>query len=166
MSFHEKSAWACLVTIVAVFVPYFVSVLQYPVTYIPLFIGAVALLIGLLIVFHLINALVSPEVLRRGDGPPRDERDQSIEQAAARTSGFVLGFVVLVWCLNAMVGIPVAAISNVAELAPRDQEQALAGFAVPAVDALRAIHMLFGGFVVSNVIYYAMIIVGYRRAGG
>ena len=97
MSFHEKSAWACLVSILLVFIPYFWLVLQYPVAYVALFVLAVFVLVALLTGMHLAFALTSSRTLQSGDTPPLDERDRRIELSAAKWSGIVLGFIVMIW---------------------------------------------------------------------
>src|SRR5262245_12129611 len=128
MSFHEKSAWACLVSIVLVFVPYLVVVLRYPASFFGLFPLAVLALIGLLTAFHMGNALATRSIRETGDTPPLDELDQLIELRAAKWSGLFLGAAVMMWCLTAMWAIPTLEIAD-------------------ANLALTAIHLLFAAFV-------------------
>jgi hypothetical protein len=166
MGFQEKSAWACLVSIVVVFVPYFGYVLRSPmsyVAYVGLFVLAVVVQIVLLVGFHTVNAIFSPDMRRTGTPPPADELDRMIELRAAKISGAILGVVVICWCLGAMVYFPAQGVLAVAEA---DRSAAVIDardFAVPVSSAVLAVHWLFGGFVIANVVYYGLIAWGYRR---
>ena len=191
MSFHEKSAWASLVAILLVFVPFFVvvfSVPGYPIV-IPAFIAAVVVLTVVLAVVHIFFALGSARIRRTGDVPPRDEREIAIELRSTKIAGFVLAFVVMTWCLAAYAGIPISRVRHHRAMAAADavrlaevQESAIADAAtadpatpdagnlslshllpVPAHDALFFVHILFSGFVLANVVYYASLVFGYRR---
>ena len=164
MSFHEKSAWACLISILLVFVPYFWYVFQYPVAFVGLFVIAVVVLVALLVGFHVANALLSASIRKSGDTPPLDERDVKIEMWSAKIAGIVLGFLVMVWCLTGMVGIPLVAAVNANEIASSPVGQAVSEFTIPAAQALTWVHMMFAAFVVANLTYYLMIIVTYRRS--
>lgn len=158
MNFQEKSAWACLGAILVVFSPYFWLVLKHPLAFIGLFPLAVAILVVLLIGFHIANALATRSIRTTGDTPAPDELDRLIELHAAKRSGLVLAFAVVAWCLGALFAVPSI---GIAEQAP--------GIAAPIAPhisaniALRAIHLLLAGFVVANLVYYASIILGYRR---
>ncbi len=164
MSYHEKNAWACLVSLLAVFVPYFLYVYQNPFAFFGLFVFAVIVLVGMLVVFHIVNAMVSPTIRQTGDTPLLDERDQKIETWSAKISGWVLGFMVLIWCLNAMYGIPIVASMQIAKQPGSITiDSAMNDFSIPAIQALFWVHTLFAAFVVSNLTYYSMIILGYRR---
>lgn len=164
MSFHEKSAWACLLGILLVFVPYFYVVFQYPLAFVGLFAVAVAALCLFLIVFHTLNAIMSPSIRKSGDAPKRDELDRMIELQAAKISGIVLGVVVIAWCLLAMLGGPILGIRQIAAAkAATDSLATPEQFAIPLGSALMAIHTMFAGFVVANLVYYGSLIVGYRR---
>ena len=162
MGFHEKSAWACLLGILLVFIPYFVVVLQNPMAFVGVFIVAVFVLVAFLSSFHIFNAIMSPSIRRTGDVPPHDELDRLIEMRAAKISGIVLAVTVIVWCFNAMIGVPLIGVQEIAnsELGGGPKS---AQFAIPVNQALFAIHLLFAGFVIANVVYYGSIIVGYRR---
>lgn len=151
MNFHEKSAWACLLSIVVIYGPYFLLVFRYPMAYIGLFGLAVIALAVLLAVFHIINAIVTPSIRNKGDMPAQDELDRMIEMRAAKLSGIVLSVAVMVWCLIAMFVLPTLGIS----------EQA-ATFAIPVIQALTGIQLLFAGFVVANLVYYGTIVASYR----
>ena len=163
MSFHEKSAWACLVAVVLVFVPYFVHVLRYPMAFVALFVFAVIVLVALLAGFHIVNALVTPSIRETGDTPRHDELDRLIELRASKLSGIVLGIAVLLWSIAAMLGVPAAGVSEIVKAKAESAIVAPTQLAVPMNYALTAIHLLFAGFVAANVIYYGTIIAGYRR---
>lgn len=158
MGFHEKSAWACLLSILAVYVPYFWVVLRHPMA-LGLFVFAAALQAALLVAFHLANAIATRSIRRTGDTPPLDELDRIIELRAAKRSGLVLAVAVMTWCLAAMFGAPAvgAAATAAADFA------APSGPAVPVLLALTAVHALFAGFVLANLVYYGSIVAGYRR---
>ena len=156
MSFHEKSAWASLLAVGLVFTPYFVVVLRYPLAFGILVVAVIALVL-ILMGFHSINAISSTLIRKRGTTPPIDELDQLIELRAAKRAGFVLAFAVLTWCLLAMVFVPVW---GVAAGGPSNN---LAEFRLPITQVLTAIHWLFASFVLANCVYYASIVVSYRK---
>ena len=171
MSFQEKSAWACLVSIVGVFVPYLVVVLREPMAFVGLFPLAVLVQVLLLGAFHAVNAIVTRSIRRSGETTALDELDRLIELRAAKVAGVVLSVVVMSWCLLAMVGAPVLGVNGLRQasagaVASSTSTAAAAGtasFQVPVTQALVAVHLLFAGFVVANVVYYGVIIWGYRR---
>jgi hypothetical protein len=90
MSFREKSAWACLVTTLIVFVPYFTHVFEllaegrlttgHAVTF---FVLAVAFMVLLNVVAQIGIVIVSGR-------QPKDERDAAIESTSIRYAYFVL----------------------------------------------------------------------------
>lgn len=155
MGFHEKSAWAALGAIVLVFVPYFVVVFQHPMAYIGMFVLAVMVQVVLLTVFHVVNALATPEIRKSGDTPKLDELDRWIELRAAKLSSLLLSVVVMSWCMAAGFLIPTLAGASGTGDASR--------FVVSGFQAAMGLHVLFAGFVLVNVIYYATIVTGYRR---
>ena len=167
MSFHEKSAWACLVAIAALFGPYFFVTFT-RVEPLPFFADTIAVLgISLILavalaVVHIVFALTSAYVRRQGALPPPDEREARIELLAAKIAGLVLGMVVLLWCLTAYVGIPVNTIQELAANQPPAPD--FKQFAVRAQDAMFFVNLLFAGFVLANVVYYAAMVIGYRRS--
>lgn len=163
MSFHEKSAWACLLSILLVFIPYFAIVFQQPMAFVGLFVAVVIALVILLTAFHIVNSIVTPSIRRTGDVPKHDELDRVIELRASKISGIVLGVFVICWLMNAMYGIPAIGVSQLSQSEPVDGAEAMLQFSIPAFYALQAVHTLFAGFVVANVVYYGSIIVGYRR---
>ena len=152
MSFHEKSAWACLVSIVFVYIPYFALVFQYPLAYVGLFPLAAVLLTVLLTAFYLVNAIVTPSIRKRGSSPAHDELDRVIELRAAKLSGFVLAFAVMTWCLLAMFLVPTLGIGQFAHVKLPDTLMAPSQFQVPMSQALTAIQLLFAGFVIANIV--------------
>ena len=161
MGFREKSAWACLMGIALVFIPYFVVVFRYPMAFVGLFVLTVIVQVIFMTVFHVVNAIMSNSIRKTGDSPPRDELDRMVELHAAKFSGVVLGVTVIAWCLIAMYGAPTMAAQ---EIVPDDgAELSTTQFAIPVVNVLLAVHMLFAGFVMTNLIYYGSIVVSYRR---
>jgi len=163
MSFHEKSAWACLIAVLLVFVPYFALVLRYPMAFVALFVLAVFVLVALLAGFHIFNSLLTPSIRETGDTPQHDELDRLIELRAAKLSGLVLGIAVLLWSIAAMFGAPAAGVSEFVKAQAENALVAPTQLVVPLSFALTAIHLLFASFVAANVIYYGTIIAGYRR---
>lgn len=187
MSYHEKSAWACLSSILLVYIPYFAVVFSNPgYLVVPLaFISAVIVLVIILVVSHVLFAIHSPKIRKKGQIPPRDEREMSIELRAMKVSSYVLSVIVITCCVSAYIGIPIARIkqhtvvSSVNELqSGANQElvnQTMANqiqgdlslsnlLPIPTHDALLFVHVLLMGFVISNIAYYAAIVFGYRRS--
>lgn len=164
MGFHEKSAWACLLGIVLVFVPYFVVVFKYPMAFVGVFVLAVIVLTVFLIAFHLVNAVMSRSIRMTGDSPPKDELDRIIEFRAAKISGVILGIVVIFWCMIAMYGAPALGVHEIVLANANDGTGLLPSkFAIPVIDVLLAVHVLFAGFVIANLAYYGTIVVSYRK---
>lgn len=169
MSFHEKSAWACLVSIVVVYVPYAWVISRHPWSFLGLFPVAVVAQILLLVVFHAANALMTRSIRVTGKVPPPDELEQHIELTAAKFAGFVLAFIVMSWCLVAMAFLPaegfraVTANGGAHEVVLGQEPHSPARMMVSATDALVGIHGLFLGFVLANLAYYGGIVLGYRR---
>lgn len=153
MSFHEKSAWACLLGIGLIYFPYFVVAFSSPPAALGLFWLAAAGLAALLVGFHCLNAVATRSVRTLGQGPPLDELEQKIELRAAKFAGFILAFAVMSWILVAQYGVPV-----LARLGKTGADHSISVIAV-----LAAIHWLFAGFVVANLAYYGAIVFGYRR---
>ena len=160
MGFHEKSALACLVSILMVYSPYFWMVYQYPMAGLGLFIVAAIALIVLLTVFLIVNALATRSMRKSGDSPQMDELDRIIELQAAKVSGLVLALVVIGWCIVTMYGAVGASISTSETVSPSSVEPILV---FSLIDALTGIHTLFAGFVIANITYYGRIVFGYRR---
>lgn len=163
MAFHEKSAWVSLLSIVGVFVPYFVVVFQQPMAFASLFVVAVIVLVFLLTGYHIVNSIVTASIRKRGDIPPQDELDRLIELRAAKISGIVLAAVVICWCMLAAFGAPALGVSVIVNTSGLESSTSPDQFSIPVFSALTAIHVLFAGFVVSNVVYYGAIITGYRK---
>ena len=162
MGYKERSAWACLWSIIVVFTPYFGFVFNYPMAYVALFATAVVGLVALLIGFHIVNSIATASIRRAGDVPVPDELDRTIELRAAKLAGIILAAAVLGWSIAAMVGVPAAAVSNIAPT-NADRVVTASDFAVAVPEVMRWIHTLFAGFVISNVTYYGAIVIGYRR---
>jgi hypothetical protein len=163
MSFHEKSAWACLVGIGVVYVPYFTVVLRFPMAALGLFgLSAIALVV-ILVVFHTVNAIATKSIRSHGEAPPVDELDQRIELKAAKWAGFVLSIAVLSWIIIAMYSAPVIGASAAEQGKLAGNEISGLNFAIPVFSAMVAVHWLFAGFVIANMAYYGGIVLGYRR---
>jgi len=104
-SFEEKSVWIQLVSMVVVIGSYFVVValmvskgITNLIAFVPLFIVAVALLVIVLIVGHIVAAVASrPE--------SRDERDRLIEWRAESNSSWILRVGVLAAITGLVVSI-------------------------------------------------------------
>ena len=164
MGFHEKSAWACLLGTALVFTPYFVVVFRSPTAFVGLFVLAVMVQVIFMAVFHAVNAIMSHSIRMTGDAPPRDELDRMIELRAAKISGVILGMVVICWCMIAMFGAPTMGVQEIALAKALDgAELSTTQFAIPLANVLLAVHMLFAGFVMANLVYYGSIVVSYRR---
>lgn len=152
MSFHQKSAWACLLSIVLVFTPYFYVVFQFPLSFVGLLPLAVIAISVLLTAFHIVNAVTNRAIRKSGHTPPRDELEKMIELKAAKWSGVVLAFAVATWCFFAMFAV--------LGLGIRAENMAFQG---STSQILMAIQTLFAGFVIANMAYYGGIIIGYAR---
>ncbi len=163
MSYHEKSAWACLISIVVVFAPYFLVVFGHPTAYVGLFVAAVVGLITLLVGFHVVNAIVTASIHKTGHTPKADELDQIIELRAARLSGLVLGIIVLAWSVGVMLGAPVLGAVDTAHKNFAGEPVDASDFAIPVSNAVFWVQVLFAGFVAANVTYYGKIVASYRR---
>lgn len=167
MSFNEKNAWACLLAIIAVYVPYFYFVSLEPLAglgSIIWFVIAVVFLAVLLALFHTVNALFSPRIRKTGNTPPLDERDRHIDAFATKVSAIVLAIGVISWCINAMMRIPLAGFGNMIEVKSSEETVDLADMTISAIDALAWVQVLFFGFVLANAVYYATMIFCYRRS--
>ena len=161
MTFYEKNAWFCFFALLIVYVPYFVFSFMDPAISFPLYFAAVAMLIVVLVLFHAVNAVSSPRIRKTGSSPPKDERDAGIEINSAKFAGIVLSVVVTFWSLAALVGLA-ALISHSMPLQAEPMKN-LGSVKIPVMPVLLGFHVLFAGFVVANLCYYASIIYGYRR---
>lgn len=159
----RKSAWVSLLSLVGVFVPYFVVVFQHPLAFVGLLAGAVIVLVVLLTGFHLVNAVATASIRKRGDVPPQDELDQLIDLRAARVAGVVLAFVVVAWFLIVAFGAPILGTNGNVSSIGLDPSAASSLVTISVWQALIAVHALFAGFVISNLVYYGAIIAGYRK---
>jgi hypothetical protein len=163
MSFHEKSALACFISICLVYVPYFVLVFRFPMAALGLLWVSAVGLVTLLTGFHIVNALATRSIRTSGDVPPVDELDQRIELKAAKWAGFILAFAVMTWILVAMYALPGLGNSMLDQTQATGNGGSLARYAIPMVTAMTAVHWLFAGFVLANIVYYGGIVFGYRR---
>ncbi len=163
MSFHEKSALACLISIGCVYFPYFVVVFRFPMAALGLFWVSAAALVVLLTVFHIANGIATRSIRTTGEVPPVDELDQKIELKAAKWAGFILAFAVATWILIAMYSIPAIGSGVFEQAKAIGNEVSPFNFAIPVFTAMAALHWLFAGFVLANIAYYGGIVIGYRR---
>lgn len=164
MGFHEKNAWACLLGIALVFIPYFMVVFRFPMAFVGLFVLAVIVQVIFMTVFHIVNAIVSRSIRKAGGSPPLDELDRMIELRAAKISGVVLGVIVILWCMIAMYGAPAMGVQEVILAnATGGTEHSPSQIVIPVMNVLLAVHTLFAGFVIANLVYYGSIVVSYRR---
>lgn len=163
MSYHERNAWACLIAIVIVFVPYFAVVLPQPMAFVGLFVLAVLGLIALLVGFHAVNAIATAAIRQKGDAPALDELDRMIEFRAAKLSGLVLGGIVLAWSIGVMYGAPAVGVAEIATANAANAPVDASDFAIPVSNAVFWVQVLFAGFVAANATYFGRIVVGYRR---
>ena len=163
MGFREKNAWFCGLSILVVFMPYFYFVLHYPMAQVAFFLIAVISLVLMLSGFHAINAIATKSIGDSGDVSHLDELDKVIELRASKWAGIVLGVAVLLWSLAAMIGVPIEGVSSVVALQQTEASANDSDFSIPGANAMFWIHLLFGGFVLSNLVYYGKIVAGYRR---
>ncbi len=154
MGYQEKNAWACVCSILVVFTPYFWFVFNNPMAHAALFPVAVAALVALLIVFSVVNSIATSSIRKSGNVPLPDELDRIIELRASKLAGILLATAVMAWSMVAMLGVPAAGV---------DLPVATSDVAIGVPEAMNWIHLLFAGFVISNIAYYGAIVVGYRR---
>ena len=139
MSFREKSAWACLLTTLAVFLPYFVYVFwrfgheeRGTLSVTPEFIAAVVFAIVLNVGVHIAIAV-------RTRLEPKDERDRAIEATSYRNAYYVF-----LSCVGMILFIPMPWLNHTMTLALMNQ-------------------VLFVCFIVAETTRYLTQAVGYRR---
>ena len=70
---------------------------------------------------------------------------------------------VLFWSLAVMIGVPIEGVSNVAAVRQTEALVNETDFSIHVTTAMFWIHLLFAGFVLSNLVYYGKIVAGYRR---
>ncbi len=132
-------------------------------SHVAFFFIAVLSLVLLLSCFHAINVIATKSIRDSGNFPKLDELDKVIELRASKWAGVVLSVAVLFWSLAAMMGVPIEEISNIAGQQQTEASVNESDFSIPVTKAMFWIHLLFGGFVLSNLVYYGKIIAGYRR---
>ncbi len=146
MSYREKTAWACLITTLLVWVPYFAYVIQllrrHELTggeILGAFIGAVVVQIVLQIMAGIAIAIRSKQ-------EPKDERDQAIEAKSSRYAYFVLG---------ACVFVAPWVVAPIVMAGEGDFAQLLTPIAIS--------QMVLFCFVVAETVRFAIQVVCYRR---
>ena len=147
MSFREKTAWACFLSTILIWAPYFWNVLKLFRAHEPsggailgMFIGAVVLQVVIMIVAAIVIAIFSKQ-------EPKDERDILIEAKASRNAYFVLGFFIMfagAWIF--MYGFAAGE-----------------GLFTQVVTPLVISQLIFFCFVAAETARYASLIVSYRR---
>jgi len=162
MGYQERNAWACACSILVVYTPYFWFVFNNPMAYVALFAIAVAGQVALLTGLHIVNSIATSSIRKSGDVPVPDELDRTIELRASKLAGILLATAVLGWSMAVMVGVPAAGVTNIAA-ANADRPVTTSDFVIEVPEAIRWIHMLFAGLVISNVAYYGAIVFGHRR---
>ena len=147
MSLREKSAWVCLITILIVFVPYFVFLLP------KLWQGeggaglVLGAFIGATIFCAVLSTILAIAVAVSTKDEPKDERDVLIEGKANRNAYYVL----LTLCFLALSSILLVGLGS--------PETMLPTYARPAF--VSQIFLLC--FVIAEVTKYATQVVCYRR---
>lgn len=158
MTIHEKSAWVSIIAIVVLYVPYFMAVHTNPMESIARFwiLGVgMAVIMG---VFHTIDAIVSV-LLHRGETMGIiDELDRVIQQQAAMYAGSTLAFIVVIWVIVMMYILPIMGRTVIEQTS--DMNVPYIAWSIEQV--MRAVQWLFAGFVLANIVYYAVVIVRYR----
>ncbi len=145
-SFREKTAWACFLITLLVWVPYFAHVLQLfrhneltAGRVLGMFIGAVVVQVAIQIVAAVAIAIHSKE-------EPKDERDLAIEARAAKNAYFVLCSLVF------MAGWIVWSVAAVGEEA--------AGL---AITPLLISQLVLFCFILGETVRFGTQVVSYRR---
>lgn len=161
MGFREKNAWICGLSILTVFAPYFYFVFQNPAAHTALFLVTAASLVLLQSGFHTINAMATKSIRESGECPGLDELDKLIELRASKWAGCVLAASVLIWFMAAMMNSPAEAMPEplARQTNPRLSESVIL---IPVTNAMFWVQLLFAGFVLSNLVYYAKIVAAYR----
>lgn len=158
MTIHEKSAWASVVAILVLYIPYFSAVNAQPMEGVYRFWGVTIGMAVIMGVFHAIDAIVHVIRHRTHVVTLVDELDQAIQRDAAMVAGGVLAGVVVCWVIGMMYALPLSAVT-VTETTS-DGIRTYVAWSVD--DIMRAIHWLFAGFVMANLVYYFVMIVRYR----
>lgn len=139
MLFREKSAWACVLTTLAVFVPYFVYVFWRFGHEEPGTIWVTREFVAAVVFAILLNVGVHIAITLRSRLQPKDERDRAIESTACRNAYYVL-----LCCVGVIVFTPLPWLNRAQTLALMNQ-------------------VLLACFVVSETTRYLTQAVCYRR---
>ncbi len=140
MSFHEKSAWTCLVTTIVVFVPYFAYIFQ-------LFLRGellaplVLTMLAAAVLFQVILISVAHTWFIIRSGQKQDERDIAIQSKSFRNAYFALAS--SIWIIWIVVFI--------------------APWSAPLRDFLAFGQALLLCFILAEVTHYLTQIICYRR---
>jgi len=138
MSFREKSAWACLVSTLVVFVPYFINIARLQAAGVLEMGAIVGLLVAAIFFQAVLTAAATILVAIRSGTETMDERDRAIELRSFRNAYFVLA-VSLVTAICGMI------------------------FAAPRLTLPLVSQVLFGCFVAAEAVKYLTQVVSYRR---
>lgn len=157
MTIHERSAWVSIGAMLVLYIPYFMEVQTNPMQGLVLFwVVGVGMAI-ILVIFHTIDAIMHVVLKRSGSLTLVDEFDQTIQRHAAMIAGGLLAVVVMSWIIVMMYLLPLFGSSVV-----DTSNYASIYVAWPIEYMMRAVHWLFAGFVLSNIVYYAVVIYHYR----
>lgn len=159
MAIHERSAWVSIGAILALYIPYFMDVNAHPMESLYRFWGVGIGIAVIMALFHTIDAIIHV-IQKRSDAMQLvDELDQAIHHNATAVSGGLLAVVVVAWVIGMMYALPVLGVS-VVETTSEGIDTYIA-WSIPQM--MRAVQWLFAGFVLSNLVFYGMVIVQYRR---
>ena len=150
MNFHEKSAWACLASILGIWGAYFTLVLTRPAELSVVPLPAIILAIVLQIVV-LVSAQIIISILNR-EGSHYSERDRRIALRSSSWAGIVLSVGVLLCALL----LPMREEALLLEPRGRLATGTLAG-------AFTTGHLLLFWIVLSEVVNYGSRVLLYRR---
>lgn len=147
LSFQEKSIWVSVVTIVVVFAYYFASLFGAPEVMTPIetvvrFIGAVAILVIIEIVLHVLIAVM--DVKGAEAHGEVDERDRLVVNKASRNAYFVL-------CISvfALIGHFIAS--------------EMMNYAGPDVTPIMSANLLLLAIVLAEIVNFSSQLFYYRR---
>jgi hypothetical protein len=116
MSYREKSAWACLVTTLAVFVPYFAHVFTLSARADVEIAAIASALIAAVILQTLVNVVSHMLFAIRSRAEQKDERDVAIESRSFRNAYFVLATSGCLLILAAMLWARALTLASVTQL--------------------------------------------------
>ena len=159
MTLHEKSAWVSVGAILLLYIPYFIDVNAQPMESLYRFWGVGIGMAVIMVLFHTIDAIIHAIQKRGGALQLVDELDRAIQHNATTVSSAMLAVVVVAWVIVMMYALPMLGVS--VEETTSDQTERYVAWSIQQI--MRAVQWLFAGFVLSNLVFYCMVIVQYRR---